>query len=195
MLQQPVILDLEYVKQHLQVQHNFDDTYLFELILGAHDRFHSYVQRPIFSTEEVVQVSSGGTKIILDYFPCDSNNIVVRDLVTNEELSEGEVQLDTQKGIIYRTNKQTRKRLPFQKGIHRWEVAYFPGLEHHAQWNNYLEEAIRTSLRDLIADWYENRAPILGEERFGGGSVISYRNLPLSHRVQAVWDDIGHDIL
>lgn len=192
--QELFLLPLDYVKNHLDIHHKADDILLYEFIEGAQKRFEGYVNRPIYGTTEEVEHFHGGTRLITTYFPFDPSRVTVEDVVRENTLSDDEVHVEIETGFIFRTGENTRKQTRFEKGINRWKVSYYPGLEFHPRWDDYMREHIATSLRDLIADWYENRAPILGEERFGGGSVISYRNLPLSHRVKAVWDEIGRDL-
>ncbi len=72
--------------------------------------------------------------------------------------------------------------------MRRFKVVYTGGLDSDPEWDEVIEPELRSSLRDLVSYWYDQRKPGVTSEEFGPGARRRYVTDDLPPRVQGVWD-------
>ena len=189
------ILTLEEVKARFPVEHDDDDDLLTNLIEEAHARLQSHLERQIRSASYTEYFDGGKGKLFLRHWPIAADPApVVTD--TGGTIGAGDdvvlaeadyYRVDPETGIIERTSSIGTPQV-WEPGVRRFKVTYTGGLDSDSEWDEVIEPELRSSLRDLVAFWYEQPNPGVTSEEFGPGARRKFVTEDLPPRVRGVWD-------
>lgn len=186
------IITRDYVKDYLNIAHTEHDGLLDQLMDDAEGRLQQYLRRPIVADTHTEYLDGGSERLFLTNHPVGSITSITDTKGTNtvtddEALSTDLYRLESEMGIVYRTTANGAASC-WGAGRQRWKIIYTGGLDVGSYWTSYEIDALRASLRDLVATWYNDRSPESKSQQFGGGMGQTNYEGELPPRVRSVWD-------
>lgn len=186
-----VLLSVAQAKRYIRglEEHDADDVLLGDLIEEAEGELEGYIGCFLVAAE-TVQVFDGGKPYIrLRNLPLKPNApFEVRDLRDGvsaaEVLQSGAYRVDRFGHLEY-----GRGTYDWPAGGGRYEVRYTGGLDQRPDWERVVKPRLRKTIRDLVADWYENRNPSATTDSSGVGVSIVKPVRQIPEGILETWND------
>ena len=189
---EPRLVQVMQMRDYLDVDHQEDDRLIRELIVEAEAMMVRFIGTSILSLAYLDRLDGSKSRIWLTSAPVQSGTLVVTDTQGSVETGDDVVldaslyRVDYEMGRLTRTSANGA-RMCWEPGVERWQVSYTAGLELLRDWATGAEEELRSSIRLMVRDMYDNRDPSLKVEGFGGGVNRHYDIAGLPTRVEAIW--------
>ncbi len=189
-----ILLDEQEVKDYLGIEHTGDDTMIGRLIDQAIAKMlgPEGIDRGINKNVPHVETFDGNVRtFIVRHYPIVAVSGIVDNQGTQSDATDDATVSAELYTINYRTGEITRtqRSVPgfWSSGYQRYVVSYTGGLSAHAEWDGSIEPVLRASVRDCVADWYENTNPRVTDDAIGTGIRTTLTEKAVPERIKAVW--------